>query len=250
MSPRKIKRYGWKRSLPDHRDYLFKNLSLPSRNLPAKVDLSLHCSPVENQGELGSCTGNALAGAIEYLEMTNNSFLQVSRLFIYYNERAIEGTVSMDSGAEIKDGIKCLASLGVCSEEVWPYVISKFATKPNAKCFADALSHKITSYHKVVSFSDMKTALANGFPFVFGFTVYEGFESPQVGRTGVLNLPKKSERLIGGHAVLCVGYDDSTSRFLVRNSWGDSWGQKGYFTMPYSYMTDPNLATDMWVIMK
>jgi C1A family cysteine protease len=127
---------------------------------------------------------------------------------------------------------------------------AKFAKKPTPQCYSDALIHKITSYYKVLTFNDMQTALANGYPFVFGFSVYQSFETIQVAKTGILNLPKKKEQLLGGHAVMCVGYDNLTGRFKVRNSWGPQWGQGGYFTMPYGYLTNPNLASDMWVITK
>jgi len=96
--------------------------------------------------------------------------------------------------------------------------------------------------------SQMKGCLADGFPFVFGFTDYESFESAEVARTGMLQMPKPREGVVGGHAVLAVGYDDKTERFMVRNSWGTSWGKRGYFTMPYSYMLTDNLSDDFWTI--
>ena len=197
------------------------------------------CSPVEDQGNLGSCTANALAGALECLERKDKvSFIDLSRLFIYYNERVIEQSVSSDSGAMIRDGIKSLKKTGVCSEKKWPYVISKFAVKPNSACYKEALNHQITSYQRILTLDQMKSCLADGFPFVFGFTVYESFESPQVAKTGIVNMPKKNESVLGGHAVLAVGYNDKDKRFIVRNSWGTSWGMKGYFTMPYDYLAD------------
>lgn len=247
----KIKRYGWKPSLPDHRDLLFKNLPVEVTKLPKKRDLSSNCSPVDNQGELGSCTAHALAGAVEYNEKAGKlSYIDVSRLFIYYNERVIEGTVDHDAGAQLKDGIKSLATTGVCSEAIWPYHIDRFKVAPPLSANIDAGKRKIISYYRVVTLNEMKTALANGHPFVLGFSVYESFEGLGVAKTGIVNLPDKSERLIGGHAVLAVGYDDATKRFLIRNSWGNTWGQKGYFTIPYTYLSNPNLADDMWVIIK
>ena len=241
-------RYGWVPDVPDQRDFLYGAVR-PTFALPPHIDLRPTCSPVENQGNLGSCTGNALAGAIEFLERKDNvPFADASRLFIYYNERAMEGTVKSDGGAMIRDGIKTLKNQGVCTEKRWPYVISKFAVKPSASCYREALKRQITSYHRIVTLDDMRTCLADEFPFVFGFTVYEGFESEEVARTGIVQIPQPTERSLGGHAVLAVGYDDTQRRFIVRNSWGTGWGQKGYFTIPYEYVANHNLADDFWTI--
>ncbi len=241
--------YGWLPDLPDQRDFLFSAVSRVPAVLPESVDLRPLCSPVEDQGELGSCTANALAGALEYLERKDNvQFEDFSRLFIYYNERALEHTTKSDSGAMIRDGIKTLAKQGVCSEKRWPYRVSKFAVKPDAACYRQALQHKITSYHRILTFDEMKACLASHFPFVFGFSVYESFESQQVAKTGIVPMPGQGERQLGGHAVLAVGYDDSARRFLVRNSWGANWGIKGYFTIPYDYLADRNLSDDLWTV--
>jgi C1A family cysteine protease len=241
--------YGWVPDVPDQRDYLLSAVMRIPAKLPSKVDLRPLCSKVEDQGQLGSCTANALAGALEFLERKDKvAFEDVSRLFIYYDERAIEHTIASDSGAMIRDGIKTLAKQGVCSEKKWPYVISKFKVKPGAACYKDGLNHQITSYHRILTLDEMRSCLAEGFPFVFGFTVYESFESQAVASTGVVNMPKPSEKSLGGHAVLGVGYDDSKKRFIVRNSWGDKWGIKGYFTMPYKYVADRNLSDDFWTI--
>jgi len=243
-----MQKYHWVPDLPDHRDFAYQPTPL---TLPAKVDLRNICSPVEDQGNLGSCTGNALVGAMECLEnIGKQSFTDLSRLFVYYNERAIEGTIRQDAGAMIRDGVKSLAKSGVCTEALWPYNIAKFKTKPTVKCFTDGLTRKVAVYSMIDMLSDMLNCLAAGFPFVFGFSVYESFESDEVARTGIVNMPGKGEKLLGGHAVLCVGYDNANQRFLVRNSWGPSWGQSGYFTIPYVYLTDRNLSDDFWTIRK
>jgi C1A family cysteine protease len=242
-------RYGWLPDLPDQRDHYFGALHAQPAHLPAKIDLRAQCSPVEDQGQLGSCTANALAGALEFLELKEKQpLVDLSRLFIYYNERVIEHSVKQDSGAMLRDGIKTLAKQGVCPEKQWPYAIKQFAKKPAAACYAQAKLHTISSYQRLSSTDEMRACLAAGYPFVFGFTVYESFESETMARTGVLNLPKKSERAIGGHAVCAVGYDDKTQRFLVRNSWGLDWGKKGYFAMPYAYLADRNLSDDFWTM--
>jgi C1A family cysteine protease len=241
--------YGWVPDIPDQRDYLYSAIRPRVRILPKQIDLRKYCSRVEDQGDLGSCTANALAGAVEFLENKDKvSFSDVSRLFIYYNERVIEHSVRSDSGAMIRDGIKTLAKQGVCTEKRWPYVVRKFASKPSAPSYTEALDHQITSYHRILTIDEMRSCLADGFPFVFGFTVYEAFESDKVAKTGVVNMPKKGEQVVGGHAVMAVGYDDAKKRFTVRNSWGPAWGMKGYFTMPYAYVADRNLSDDFWTI--
>ena len=241
--------YGWLPDIPDHRDHLYGAVRKVPKTLPAKADLRPGCSPVEDQGDLGSCTANALAGALEFLMKKDKvKFADMSRLFIYYNERVIEHTVRTDSGAMLRDGIKTLAKQGACTEKSWPYDIARFAAKPTKTCYAEALDHQILSYARLATVDEMRTCLADGYPFVFGFSVYEGFESQQVAKTGVVEMPGKKERLLGGHAVLAVGYDDGARRFIVRNSWGPKWGQKGYFTMPYDYLADRNLSDDFWTI--
>ncbi len=241
--------YGWIPDLPDQRDHLYGALHATPARLPAKVDLRTHCPPVENQGELGSCTANALAGALEFLELKQKQpLVDLSRLFIYYNERVIEHSVKQDSGAMLRDGIKTLAKQGVCAEKLWPYALKKFATKPSAACYTQAKQHTISSYQRLSTTQEMRACLAAGFPFVFGFTVYESFESQAVASSGVVPMPKPSERVLGGHAVCAVGYDDAAKRFIVRNSWGAGWGKKGYFTMPYTYLADRNLSDDFWTM--
>ncbi len=241
--------YGWVPDRPDQRDKLYAAIAAPPTTLPSKVDLRERCSPVENQGQLGSCTGNALVGNLEFLEKKAGHHLtNLSRLFIYYNERAMECTIGEDAGAMIRDGVKSLVKLDVCTEKLWPYRIARFTKKPSSACYKQARDHQITSYHRVIGLQQMKQCLAEGYPFVFGFSVYESFESPQVAKAGQLNLPKPSEKQVGGHAVLAVGYDEQTERMLVRNSWGADWGIEGYFTMPYDYISNDNLADDFWTL--
>jgi C1A family cysteine protease len=231
-------------------------------HLPAKVDLRPGCPPPYDQGQIGSCTANSIAGAIEFDQKKQKiTEFTPSRLFIYYNERVMEATSpSVDSGAQIRDGIKSVATFGVCPETEWPYddkntnpdpcAACGYAKKPLVACYTQALKHKVTSYHRLNSavLSTLKGCLAEGYPFVFGFTVYESFEGDEVAKTGIVPMPAPKEKMVGGHAVLAVGYDDSTKHFIVRNSWGLDWGIKGYFMMPYDYMTSTNLSDDFWTI--
>jgi C1A family cysteine protease len=257
--PHKIQRYGWVKDTPDPRDLLFTaSPVLAAKPLPKSMDLRPGCPPVYDQGQVGSCTGNSVAGAFEFTQKKQllQDFMP-SRLFIYYNERAIEHTTGQDAGAEIRDGIKTVAKQGVPPESEWPYSenTAVVTQKPNTAAYADAVQHKVISYHRIsarmasAALNLMKSCLADGYPFVFGFTVYTAFEGPEVAKTGILKMPNlKKEQVEGGHAVLCVGYDDKKKSVLVRNSWGASWGLKGYFWMPYAYISDPKLASDMWTI--
>ena len=244
-------RYGWIPDLPDQRDHLYAAAPRILTKLPSRVDLRPRCPPVFDQGALGSCTANAIGNAYRFdlLKQRGPKSFVPSRLFIYYNERAMEGTVNTDAGAMLRDGIKTLAKQGVCTEQSWPYAAERFADKPPAAAFREGLRHQALSYQRLVQDAwQMKGCLASGYPFVFGFSVYESFESPTFARTGQMPMPGPSERLIGGHAVLAVGYDDSEATFIVMNSWSVKWGDQGFFYMPYTYLTTPQLARDLWTV--
>jgi C1A family cysteine protease len=248
--PHKIKRYGWIPDFPDQRDFAYSAPQEILQTLPPKVDLRPACPPVYDQGQLGSCTANAIVAAIEFDRKKQSlSDFVPSRLFVYYNERAMEGTTSSDSGAQIRDGIKSVAQLGDCPETQWPYDIAQFTVKPPAVCYADALKDKAVLYKRLIqSLNQLKGCLASGYPVVCGFSVYESFESQQVAATGIAPMPGPGEKLLGGHAVMVVGYDDGQTRFILRNSWGTAWGMQGYFTLPYAYLTEENLSSDFWTI--
>lgn len=243
------KGFGWIPDLPDARDWLWRDVRRVPRRLPGRVDLSSGCSSVEDQGALGSCTAQALAGALEFLERrVRGSYTDRSRLFLYYNERVLLGTVKSDSGATLRDGIKTLVKQGVCAETTWPYRVAKFAVRPPARSYVEALDHQLTSYRRLLALNEFRASLAEGFPFVFGFMVYESLQTQKVVRTGDIPFPSRQERAIGGHAVMAVGYDDRRKRFLIRNSWGRRWGQEGYGTLPYAYLDDRNLSDDFWTV--
>jgi C1A family cysteine protease len=247
----RIARFGWVRDLPDHRDRYWQAPALASAQLPASVDLRPQCPPVYDQGELGSCTANAIAGAVQFDEIRSGiaPTWTPSRLFIYYNERVLEGTAGTDSGAQIRDGIKVIAAQGVCPESEWPYDTFKFADRPPSQAYADAVRDRVSAYQRLTqSLVPLKTCIASGFTFVFGFTVFSSFEAGTVAATGAIPMPQPSETPIGGHAVVCVGYDDARGVFIIRNSWGAGWGDAGYGFMPYAYILDSGLAADFWTI--
>jgi len=257
---RRICKYGWRPDLPDHRDLLYATPHPVALALPPSADLRPGCPPVYDQGQLGSCTANAIAGAIEFEQIKQKlPKFTPSRLFIYYNERVIENDVASDNGAQIRDGIKGVASQGVCPETLWPYndqntdpnpcPTCPYAQKPSPQCFTEAQKHTVKLYQRLTPIlNTLKGCLASGYPFVFGFTVYESFESAKVARTGIVSMPGPSEKVVGGHAVVGVGYNDAKQQFIVRNSWAATWGIKGYCLMPYAYLTDTNLADDFWTI--
>lgn len=161
----------------------------------------------------------------------------------------MEGTVRVDAGAMLRDGIKSIAQQGVCPEQRWPYLVAKFTHKPTKPCYTDAMKHQAVSYQRLVpTLPQLQGCLASGLPFVFGFTVYASFESADVARTGTVPMPGAQEPILGGHAVLAVGYDDAQQRFLGQNSWGTGWGMQGFFTLPYAYLTGGHLADDFWTV--
>lgn len=178
------------------------------------------------------------------------SLVQVSRLFEYYFTRVLEGTPDEDSGATIRDAIKAGVKYGVADEKLWPYDVSKFTTQPPQTIQSSAATHKVTSYHAIADgdLETMKVMLSSGYLVGFGFEVYDYFLSADMAKGGMLPLPKKGERLQGGHAVCLAGYDDSKGAFLVRNSWGKDWGLAGYFWMAYDYVAASSLSSDFWVV--
>ncbi len=243
--------YGWIPDVPDKRDLCYRPPRKLLHDLPRRVDLRPQCPPIYRQGTLNSCTANAIAAAIEFEQIKQGRgerFLP-SRLFIYYNERAAEHTIGTDSGAGIRSGIKTVAKRGVCPELLWPYRIRQFREKPLRHCYSHAAKYRGVNYHRVPrGLSTLKACLASGYPFIFGFTVYQSLHAPEVTRTGRGGMPVKRDKIRAGHAVLAVGYDDVEQRFIVRNSWGRKWGMAGYFTLPYDYLMSRYLSQDFWTI--
>jgi len=247
---KKIK-YGWIPSKHDPRDLKF-SFKMSDAEIPESVDLTKDMPTAYNQMALGSCTSQAIAASVQFTQIKEDkehNFMP-SRLFIYYNEREMEGTINEDAGAQLRDGIKSVNAQGVCTETLYPYIIEKFKEKPPQECYDQATLHKALQYKNIdnTDLNALLSCLASGFPFVFGFMVYSYLESPQMAKTGILPMPSPGEQRKGGHAVICCGYDLKKRLFLVRNSWGPEWGLNGYFWMPFEYMTNPNLCLDFWVI--
>lgn len=243
-------KFGWKLDKPDPRDFKFK-ITVP-HELPSMVDLRNMCPPVYNQGGIGSCTANALGAAFQFeqIKQKKQDFIP-SRLFIYYNERAMEGTINEDAGAMIRDGIKTMVKEGVCPETMWEYIENRFRTKPNDECYKAALDNQVLEYLRISPHTlyEVKHCINEGYPVAFGFMIYSSMMTDEVAKTGIVPVPNiYKEDCLGGHAVLAVGYDNNKNALIVRNSWGENWGDKGYFYLPYEFIRTPNLADDFWTI--
>mmetsp|Transcript_80715 Transcript_80715/g.234092 ORF Transcript_80715/g.234092 Transcript_80715/m.234092 type:complete len:293 (+) Transcript_80715:74-952(+) len=251
IQTRTVKRMGWVPDLPDHRDRVLELHPSKKEVLPPKCDLRpTEQFPLYDQGHLGSCTANAIGAAFHYSMIKQGAKAFVpSRLFVYYNERAMEGHVDTDSGAQIRDGIKSVAKLGVCDETLWPYDVDRFTEKPTSACYEAGAKCTAKEYARVPqTLEDLKACINEGFPIAFGFIVFSSFMTPEVASTGKMEMPSMYDWPKGGHAVLAIGYDDEKKVFIIRNSWGEGWGDKGYFYMPYDYITHPALAQDFWAI--
>lgn len=254
--------YGWKKDTPSDKDKLYSvHRAIPS-DLPESTSNLLMAPPVVDQGQLGSCTANAIGAALRHDQIKQGvrDHFMPSRLFIYFNERLAEGNKREDSGAQIRTGIKVVAHLGAPPEEVWPYNVIRFKDCPPLKAYSSARAHQSLEYFRIDwrNLREVKACLAAGFGIVFGFQVPEHFESQEVIKSGVLRMPSTSEALVGGHAVYALDYNDhamfpgweAPGGVLVQNSWGTDWGISGRFWMPYKYITDPQLSDDFWTIRK
>lgn len=241
------RKYGWIPQHYDERDIPFK-LSAPI-SLPPSVVNSINAPPVRSQFDLGCCTGFGVRAVHLYdqMQQDKNITFDPSPLFIYFNERVMENTVESDSGAQIRDGIKVIAKYGVCSENLWTYDIGKFRDKPTDECYTEALNHQALVYRAVApTMQDIKTALATNHPIVYGMSIYQSFESRDVARTGIVPMPVRGERMIGGHCMTIFDYYDDKQWCKVQNSWGEGWGDKGWCYVPYAYLE--KYASDFWVV--
>lgn len=246
--------FGWRPSPPDHRDVFYTAPRQLVAALPSRVDLSENWTnpiwnPVWNQGSLGSCGPQTACADVVFAalrQQKRDACPMPSRLFVYYCTRALMGTVNYDSGVDNRSLLKALNKYGWCDESLWSYDIERFRTQPPQNCFQQAATRKIAQYLAVnQSLDEMRACLAGGDPFIFGFSVYDSIDNAE--STGHIPYPRRGDRMAGGHDVLVVGYDDSTRKFKLRNSWGD-WGLQGYGTIDYAYATNPNLASDFWTV--
>lgn len=227
----------------DSRD-LFCKVSNNS-NIKNKVDLRRWCSPIEDQLHLGSCVGQAIVGAFELMinKLHPENFKDLSRLFVYYNARLLEDYVDEDVGVYVRDGIKAVHKWGVCTEELWPYLINKFADTPSVISYLDAKERLIDSYYRINSIDDMIASLGLEIPVVTGIQVFGNFD--RLESDAIIRLPDDKDEILGGHAITIVGYDNNKKYFICRNSFGKDWGDQGYFYMPYDYAE--LYAMDAWM---
>lgn len=255
VTPVTRRHYGWNRSRPDFRDLrLEPPTSLLDASLPAKIDLSNRCVAPMDQGDLGSCVAHGVTAVVRFDRLKQGLHdVPLSRLQLYYDTRRVEGNIASDSGCEIRDAIKCAAKTGIGPEKDWPYNITRFASRPPPMCYRDALANQALEYLKVdnTSVGAIKSALVSGYPVVIGISCYESFESAAVEQTGIIPLPKRTEKQLGGHCLYLHGYGNQDPDYADgRNSWGTSWGNRGDFHIPFAYLTNPGMADDFWIIRK
>lgn len=244
---------GWKRDLPDHRDYTY-SFGLGGLFLPASADVSYLTRDIDDQGALGSCTAHASTAAMEFLYgkfqlkiggLTPN----FSRLFVYYSSRVLIEKVAPedDSGAMLRDVMKALQKFGACLEELWPYEPQRFSIVPPAQVFKAAGDHQVITYYRLPNLRNIKKSIYEGYPVVGGFSVPESIDSSDTQSSGIVHVPGPNERFVGGHAVLFTGYDDQRQLIKFKNSWGLVWGDRGFGYLPYAFF-EKNLAADFWTI--
>jgi C1A family cysteine protease len=244
-----VRGYGRVPDLPDQRDHQFAQVPKPRAVVPPSLDLRSKNYGIDDQGQLGSCVGHGTEGAFRNLLAHEGVADFVgSRLGVYYCARVLEHDTAQDAGAQIRDGVKAAANTGVMPEALWPYVESKFAEKPPAAAYAAATAHKAVEYLRVdnTDWNQIKSAIATYGNLIIGITAYDSFESEHTAKTGQMTMPKKSEKVVGGHCMRALGY--TSTHLIVANSWAASWGDKGFCYMPKAYCTNSQLSSDWWVL--
>lgn len=251
---------GWIPQRPDRRDHLFSP-TVEAQAVPPRLELDVAGIPTLDQGQQGSCTGHGPSGLVMFDQKAQGEPVVVpARGMIYYDARIPEGTTGQDAGANVRDAVAGIAKYGVCPDTEFPYSDQVFNLAPSAQDYADGKGQEAIVY-EAVNYPHLNRALASGFPFTFGFTVYESFESSEVASTGIVPIPASSEQVLGGHCVWCFGYNATYSPWTApsgrvypprtkacRNSWG-AWGAGGAgdFYLPQAYF-DLGLCSDFWVI--
>jgi C1A family cysteine protease len=226
-------------------------------NLPPTADLRSKLSPVDDQGLVGACTGFTMVGLAEYRARLKGNTEELSPGFIYLMNLKEDGNLGQDAGSRISTSIKVLQKYGTCPEALHPFlaptaqqdpanIASYLNTIPSAAAVKAAAANKIGSYRPVRDLNGFKTALAKGLPVAFGVAVYKSFMGPEAKATGIIPMPAGNDELLGGHAILAVGYDDAKKQVVFRNSWSPKWGDQGYGYLPYDYFKK-DLAGDAWV---
>ena len=261
-----LRNWGWKPDFPDHRDfqYALHPEFIKAPPLPPSTDIRAYFPPIENQLTLGSCVAHATVADLEFLQLMEirentpgpedfgSHFEPLSRLYVYMNARLRDGDPNVDGGTQIRTAILAIRESGICRERLWPYDVEQVFIIPPQTAYDEGAMHKEPAGYRLDN-SDilsLKQCLANGYPFVFGVSVYQSFMSEATSKTGMVPYPDKSEKFLGGHALCCVGYDDDKKAFLVRNSWGTEWGLDGYCWISYDYLTNTDLASDFWTLRK
>ncbi len=251
LTRRQIKKYGWVADIPDSRDIW---VSIPELNgVKTKVDLrsSGFLPEIRNQGDLGACATHSVIDAYLYDLHKNGTKLTFnpSVSFLYYNQRYINGTEKFDSGSNIRDTIKVINKLGLCPEELYPYDTIFFTDRPNLEAYTESKKNIRPMLYKRVKpvIDDILKVLCYDMPIIFGFSVCESFEHPEVSKTGLVTMPKIGERIIGSHSALIVGYDSEKKLLIVKNSHGTRFGALGYFWLPFSYINSRYCA-DLWIV--
>lgn len=270
-----IRSFGWLPDLPSIQDYTPEHAAikplLAAINpalLPVSVDLRAWCSPIENQLNLGSCTANAGVGMVEYCERrAYGRHIDASRLFLYKASRDLLKWTG-DTGAFLRTTMEAMVLFGLPPEEYWPYVVSNFDIEPSAFLYSFGQSYQALNYYRLdppgiarsALLQSIKTNLASGLPAMFGFTVYSSYTQASAANKGAIPYPVAGEKIVGGHAIMAVGYSDTlqiknastgavatTGALLIRNSWGTGWGDAGYGWLPYAYVLG-GLASDWWAL--
>lgn len=251
-----LKKYNLKKDVPDSRDFMLKveKLKIDVTKTPQRYDLrsTKLLPPILDQSNLGSCGPNHISNALRYcLHKEKLSVFQPSRLFIYYFSRLVDNLLlNQDTGITIRGGLKAVQKYGSCSENIWPYIVSKFKEKPPDISITEAKKH-INGFKYIripQNLINIKQTIFGGFPIICGIMIYTSFESNIVRKTGIVPMPNtQKEKLLGGHCVTIIGYIDSSKVFILANSWGKNWGNMGFFTMPYDYILNNNLTSDFWI---